>query len=342
MLKRGNKKAYEFSFAWFFTIIVGAFILFLAIYASTQFVETQRIEEEAKVGKTLGILLTPVETNLEDARVTTITTREETRIFNECDPEGDFGSQGIRAATYSRIGEEWLDLPSATSSFKNKYLFSNLQSEGKEEFYVFSKPLKLPFKIADLIMLWSDKESYCFFIPAGTNIEVSEEIEKLNLKEKNIVLKDSSIDSICNSQDLVVCLDSNSANCNVEVNTALKKVNHKTDTGDKTVYYVEGSEFEDRYSMMYAAIFSDPEVYKCQVERLGKRAAQLSSLYVEKTNYLTLQTTCLSGANLVNVLNTYGGVSASADAESSSSMSLWGDKAEEVENKNYKLLCQIF
>ena len=37
-------------------------------------------------------------------------------------------------------------------------------------------------------------------------------------------------------------------------------------------------------SLMYAAIFSSPKIYECQVERLMMRAVQISILYSEKAD----------------------------------------------------------
>ena len=37
---------------------------------------------------------------------------------------------------------------------------------------------------------------------------------------------------------------------------------------------------------MYGAIFSDPEVYNCQIKRLMKRASNLAEIYKSKAQYL--------------------------------------------------------
>ena len=63
-----NKKGFEFSFSWMFSIIVGSVIIFLAIYAATNILKTSTIEEETKIASQFGSLLNPVETNLEDAK----------------------------------------------------------------------------------------------------------------------------------------------------------------------------------------------------------------------------------------------------------------------------------
>jgi hypothetical protein len=40
--------------------------------------------------------------------------------------------------------------------------------------------------------------------------------------------------------------------------------------------------FFETDSLMYAAIFSDKELYECQVQRLMKRTKQMSDIYTEK------------------------------------------------------------
>ena len=167
-MKIKNKKGFEFSFGWIFGILVGAFILFLAIYAAANLVNVMRFQGETELGKTLGTLLYPIETNLEEAKFAQINVPQETRIFNVCKeplPSSVFGAQKLRAAVKSGIGEEWQKDPAVESTFYNKYIFSANMSQGGKQFYVLSKPLEFPFKIADVMMLWSDKEKYCFISP---------------------------------------------------------------------------------------------------------------------------------------------------------------------------------
>jgi len=140
-----NKKAYEFSFAWIFAIIIGAVIIFVAIYASTQLIDTSRFLGDTETAKQIGTLLSPLETTLESGKTSIIRTQAETRIFNECvSSRGTFGSQDISVSTSSGVGDVWPKTPGATSSFHNKYMFSSEIVQG-EEFYAFSTPFKFPF-----------------------------------------------------------------------------------------------------------------------------------------------------------------------------------------------------
>jgi len=112
-MKADSKRGYEFSFAWLFAIIIGAMVIFLAIYVATQIVGTKVFERETIEAKEIGVLLTPVETNIEEGIFATLFVPDETRIINTCDEEtrNHFGSQGISIALRSDIGKEWDDFP---------------------------------------------------------------------------------------------------------------------------------------------------------------------------------------------------------------------------------------
>ncbi len=146
------------------------------------------------------------------------------------------------------------------ASFSNKYIFSKEISEGKQ-FYVFSKPFEFPFKISDLIYLTSAEERYCF-VDAPEHIE--EEIE--DLQQENLLTED------CSDETINVCFD---GDCEINV--------------DYSAGYVEKNEermYFDSEPLMYAAIFSEPEVYECQVKRLMQRVKELSLIYMDKEDFV--------------------------------------------------------
>ena len=119
-----NKKGFEFSFGWLFAVIVGAVVIFLAIYASTSFIKQNRNIQDTFAGKELGVILSPVETSLESAKTTEISFPVDTRVYNDCKTTGNFGSQGISIASKSGVGAQWQN-PGEISRFYNKYIFSS-------------------------------------------------------------------------------------------------------------------------------------------------------------------------------------------------------------------------
>ena len=147
-----NKKGFlQISFGWLFAIIIGAIILFFAIYASVKLIGTEEQTAAAETGKEVAVLLNPLETGFGEEKTTPLSIPIESRINNRCDLFGDFGEQGISISQKSR--GEWTET-GVEQVFYNKYIFSNESVEGKN-FYLFSKPLEFPFKVSDLIFLTS-------------------------------------------------------------------------------------------------------------------------------------------------------------------------------------------
>ena len=67
-----NKRGIEFGFVWIFAILVGAVILGLAVFATSQFIKTERDVGDSFVGKKIGILLNPLETGIESGKTNII------------------------------------------------------------------------------------------------------------------------------------------------------------------------------------------------------------------------------------------------------------------------------
>ncbi len=249
-----KKGVLQISFGWLFAIIVGAFIIFLAIYGVTKFMGTEQQALDAKTQQEIGILLNPLETGFESAISTSFTTASESRINNSCDDVGNFGQQliGVSQKSFNKWTETDFE-----AGFSNKYIFSEGVVEGKK-FYVFSKPFEFPFKVSDLIYMTSSKKTYCF---ADASEDIKEEIEDLN--QTNLLIEDDcSGISVCSS-----------VACDIRV-----RGNH-VEKGNDDLYFASDA-------LMYAAIFSDPVVYECQLKRLMKRVEELSLIYVNKADFV--------------------------------------------------------
>ena len=262
MIKKNKKGALQISFAWLFAIIVGAFILFLAIYGVTKLIGTEKTISDAEVGKEISVLLNPLETGFETGKITSLTMPVETRIYNKCSNEGVFGKQRIQISQLSF--NEWTDSEIEIGS-PNKYLFSEEYAEGKK-FYLFSKPFELSFKVTDLIYIIPSTDIYCFLDPPE---DVEQEISNLN--QRNFLLED------CPQNSINVCFGSNS-DCDISVNY----VRGAVEKNNREVDFITDA-------LMYAAIFSDKEVYECQLRRVMKRTESLASLYSEKSSFIAQQ-----------------------------------------------------
>jgi hypothetical protein len=265
----------EISFGTLFAIIVGIFILFLAIFIVVKLMETEDVTQSAKVGEEIGILLNPLETSFETGKVTSFSIPIESRIYTLCEDEGIFGRQQINL-TQKRFGE-WrrTDL---IVGFSNKYIFSE-KAEGKR-FNIFSKPFSFPFKVSDLVYLSSSSQEYCF---KNAPSHIKNEIRDLG--QENFILDK------CNKESITICFESR--NCNVSVDYMRNVVEKK----GKSMYF-EGD------ALMYAAIFSSSEDYECQLRRLIKRVKQLAQLYNDKSKFVSLKE-CDSNleSNLLQLIN---------------------------------------
>ncbi|MEX0920975.1 MAG: hypothetical protein WDZ62_01800 [Candidatus Pacearchaeota archaeon] len=278
-----NKSGFQMSFAWIFAIIVGVFILFLAIYGVTQFSDTGEDVSDISAGSEIGGILSALETGVESGQVTSLRMPLETRIINGCNPEGTFGTQSIGISQKNRGSWSESDLE---VTFRDKYLFSERNVQGRS-FFFFSKPFELPFEVADLTYVTSSEDNYCF-VDAPENIK--EELE--NLGQENMFTEDS-FDS-CQETSIKVCFENFGEDCEVEVDYLSGKVVKNRES----VYF-------ETDSLMYAAIFSEPQYYECQVERLIKKTDELSSIYESKANIISAEG-CNSNVDLGSFRNLLG------------------------------------
>jgi hypothetical protein len=307
-----NKKAFQVSFAWLFAIVVGVFILLLAIYAVTKVLERGGEVTSAKTGKEIGVLLNPLETGFESGKTLILTMPVETRIYNRLSTSGNFGAQIIQASqkSFGKWSQTDIDI-----SFPNKYIFSEGVVEGKD-FFIFSKPFEFPFKIADVIYLTSSEQRYCF-IDAPEEIE--EELSDLN--QKNLFIEN------CPEESINVCFDavgSASQECDINVDIGRREV----EKGGETVFF-------ETDSLMYAAVFSDKSVYEYQIKRLMQRASELLLLYDAKAALLANQG-CPANMNLFVFRSVINNVQSSEDLVQAASA------ADDVKRENEYAICRLW
>ena len=310
-IKMTSKKAFlQISFAWLFAVIVGGFILFLAIYASTKIIKTEQTALDAETAKEIGVLLNPLETGFETGKKNSITLPAETRIYNRCNNDGIFGRQIIKISQKSF--DRWTET-NVNVGFSNKYIFSEDFVEGKK-FFLFSKPFEFPFKVTDLIYLISSDKKYCFINPPE---EVDDEISDLN--QENLFIGN------CPENSIKVCFDSE--NCDISVNYGGRYV----DKNNETMYFHSDS-------LMYAAIFSDKEVYECQLKRVMQRAEQLTLLYKDKAEFISREE-CNSNLNsdLLELGNLENGLSSSENLNN-----YMINLADNMQKKNNLAECKLW
>ncbi len=317
-----NKRGFEFSFGWMFAIIVGAVIILLAIYAASKLVNQEGVFVSSSSAKEFGILTSSFETSLEEDKPDSIAFPVKSIIFNECVLEGNFGKQKISVAESKNE-----DNPGIASSFANKYYFSESEVKGKR-MLVWSKPVKMPFKVADIMYIWSEEDRYCF---VDTPQLIEDNLERLRrnnpLLNQTIIFASSfDKDEKC-KKALDVCFGG-SLNCDINV------MENKVRKNGKEVYY--GVINED-YTFLYGAIFSAPDIYECQVKRLMKRATNLALLYKSKSEMLGSEG---CGSSLQSSLMQYA--QAASGFKNSQDISQILITAKELGVENEALSCPLF
>jgi hypothetical protein len=306
-----RKRGLQVSFAWLFSIIVGAMILFLAIYMVAQFMDTGQKVSTAEVAKKIEILLSPLETGFESLTKTEISFNADTKINFGCKSSGTFGAQIINVDQMS-FGK-WSETDVMGNEIQNKYIFAEERITDRE-FLVLLKPFDFPFKVGDLFYIIPMNKKYCF-LDAPENIE-----NELSGFEQDTILFEECERHV----DIVnVCFES-ARDCDIKVSY---------DRGYVDKGGVGMSFYED--ALMYAAIFSDKSLYECNLKRLMKRAGTLNEIYLKKIGL----TGC--GENLKTDLNLFqSNLDAYDDSSDLGSLSELAEKINDLNEDNR--VCSIW
>jgi hypothetical protein len=257
-----RKALFGMSFNWLFAIIVGGFILFLAIYAAGTFIKTGETTLYTETATSIISLLDPFETGLASGKSDVVNFKKESKFYFACSEQSfqPFGRQTI-AFSEQTFGKKFGE-KSDNVDIKDKYIFVENIIQGKR-LVIFSKPFELGFKVADTLMIFSD--DYCFY---DTPEEVQEDLEDLYIEQIHFMNKTQE-----QSNCVKVCFGSQK-DCDVKVAYGS---NYLTKDGER-VYYSE--------DLLYAAIFSSPDIYECNVKRLKNKFNELSKIYLTKINVI--------------------------------------------------------
>ncbi|MFH1249278.1 MAG: hypothetical protein V1660_03940 [archaeon] len=319
----GRKKA-QMQFNWIFSIVVGAVIIFLALFFASRSINMQQYKYDSEIAEKLSVLLDPLESGMGSASIDVIKMPADTRISMKCKYEG-IGRQELRIATKNSVGSEWQEF-GAIQSIYNKYVFSRDLEEGKE-LYIFSKQFKMPFDVANLIYLTAG--NYCFISPPDS---LSYELKDLNATNMKVTNRKQD----CKKGSISVCF--NNPSCDVVVNGLCYGY------GCNSLYdygYVQQGNEKSYFlgdALLYGAIFSKPDFYNCTVKRLLNRISMLSKLYAEKTKLLDSRG-CMTGELSKKLIDL--SYEASGLIALSNIMPL-NDKSIEVEYENEALICRAW
>lgn len=239
-------------------MIVGAIILFFAFYFIGTNLGNQGLVKKLGAETTLDILWDPFSSfgslGATASKEFVLKTRE--KINFDCSTEGDFGYNSITILTNPESGIN-------PKVIYDKYIFSEKYLQGAG-FQVISKPFEMPWRIADLVFFIPKNETFCF---KGMN-EVKREFgpQDTGMNISNFEFPDFGEE--CTPGAISIC---ESGDCDIEIDFS----NNKIRKGGESVYFAGDS-------LMYAAIFSDPEIYKCNLVRLAKRIKLQTEIYSGK------------------------------------------------------------
>jgi len=308
----------QFNFAWLFAIVVGAAILFLAIFGAMRTGDTYRFQADTEIAKSLSVITDPLQAGFAEGSFGKISFQQETRINNIC-LGGGFGKNDISVSTRSNIGEAW-NLPGGATSIHNKYFFSSEKSSG-EEYYVFSKPFNFPYEISDLIFMTVD--NYCFL---NAPEEIADVVVGMNIE--NIEVENCTLINPVN-----VCFGTGD-DCDVMVyGSCSSRCDSVYDEGTVSK---SGGDMKYVGNLMYAAIFSDKLIYDCNVKRLMYRNGKIAEEFVAKADLMDARG---CNTNLLGDLSVWAGLTINA---TSNDLIALRSMAENMDSKNDRELCGVW
>jgi len=262
----------QVDFVMLFAIIAGSMILLLAIYGAIKAGTTMQTTNQAELAKSIQIITDPMQAGFAEASTATISMKQNITISNDCSTDDGFGVNKISVEIPSPAGiQNQMPTSPVKISITNKYIFSDL-TPGKI-FYVFSQPFNSPFRVADVLIVSS--QDYCFINPPDS---ISAEVFGLHVK--NIGIK-NTFNNTCAIDAKTVCFGP--SNCDISVVGECNKAG--CDTAFDYGYVKKRSDQLD-YSgnLLFAAIFSDKDLYDCNVQRLMFRLSDIADLLSQKAD----------------------------------------------------------
>ncbi|MCX8194278.1 MAG: hypothetical protein N3G19_02880 [Candidatus Pacearchaeota archaeon] len=314
-----NKKA-VMEFSWVFAVIVGAMILFFAFYFVGTNLLSKQYERATVEAHSLDVILNPFsqfgELKALDAKPVALPQKSVVEFSCQESTTQSLGTNEIKIISKGEAG-----IPRVVY---DKYIFAEANLETRK-FQALSVPFEMPWRVAELIILWPYDKNYCF-------LSAPQFVKDSLGNETSAGLNISSIyfDS-CPENSIRVCFQGGS-NCDVQVSGASqhKGSTYKKDSGS-TIYFVSDA-------LMYASIFSDKEIYNCNLKRLAFRLYLETSIYEEKNKALA-QKGCSVYFNLAPLKQV--ALELSSSVSESKLNQLW-QIAQQIKRQNEMAHCSLF
>ncbi|MFC1685966.1 hypothetical protein ACFLZZ_03010 [Nanoarchaeota archaeon] len=267
------KKRGAVSYVWIFSLIIGALILFLAIFSAQKFTETSSLQEQRTLVRQFDILLDPFASVGSIATMTlskSVSMATDVQINFRCSKEENYNEVNLRTKTRG----EWNKWPIPGFKIRDKYVFSE-SLEGKD-FWVFAKQFEMPWRVDDLIYIAD--QSYCFnFDIENAPQNMKPELEAIKREVEALQSDVIAVEGSCipGSKDVCIKTSHGRRDCSINVFYDLGLV--KKD--GESIPFIDNS-------LMYGIILSDPEFYDCNLNRLLRRARTQTEINLDKAKVM--------------------------------------------------------
>lgn len=319
-----NKKA-QMEFAWIFAVIVGAIILFLAFYFVGTRLLGQQYEQTTIQAQSLDILLNPF-SQFGEIKVMSqniVTLAQLANLTIDCNHDG-LGDNTLTLTQKNTAG-----IPKTA---RDKYIFAEQNLETKK-FQALSMPFEMPWRVADIVILWPYDKKYCFVkAPVFINESLGNEtITGLNISSIIFVTSKNN----CPENSIKVCFPDSSCDISVTISDS-SNLGHKGSTAKKG----QGAIYFAGDAMLYASIFSGKELYNCNFQRLAARLESQTAIYKEKAIALS-QKGCSATFNLDPLKNNAKSLSDAQTIGENLITNLWA-AAKQVSQQNDIADCSLY
>jgi hypothetical protein len=252
-------------FAWIFSVIVGAIILFLTFFFLSQYAkQVEKPTRQITIASGLNLLLEPFSaiSNIAEVRAEILEIPKDYYIEIGCERNYNTIKARKIEEKYFEISEKVLD----------KYIFSKpFNSKKNKKFIVYSVPIEIPFHVGNAIIIVTNETCLADLPYKKSDLENT-------LAELEEIVKEEKIPKINFS-----CRDEN-------------RYNAKNGYGNMAgKYWIR--------SMVSAAVFSDKDLYDCNLNRILDRAIRIAEL-LEKKAQIASQYGCNYG-NIMRILEEY-------------------------------------
>lgn len=267
----------EFNFVLLFAIFAGVAILILAIYGASQFASTGRFQTSTLVAKQLDILTDPFQAGFASAQKNEISFNQNITIKSSCENFTEFGSNDLSVLIDMDLGQEKYGTP---IKINDKYIFSSEYISGRK-IYSLSKSFSFPFKVSDYLIFFSEEDHFC--------LEDSPDWFKQQLQNLEIpVLKFRE----CKNNEYYTQVCFSDPACDIYVSGGCNGPDCENEY-DIGAVSKEGIILYYQKDLLLPAIFSNPSIYNCNVNRLLQKASFLTDIYSEKALILN-QKDCIN------------------------------------------------